>query len=237
LRRGGSAGNPNLRPLTSDNYDASLEYYFSRTGSITAAIFRHDAAGFLATVDDRTQPGLRIARPVNLGQTRLQGAEVTFTSFLDIDGLPEWMKGFGLQANGTYIDAKGDLQPNFAATLNNEQQPFPGVSKWAYNLVALYEKPQFSARLAYNYRSEFVNFYSLEALDPVAHAVKEKGRGQLDFSTSITPIPNITIAFDIVNVLGNPLQRYRQYNTAGDSYARQILYLERSYSLGVRFRF
>jgi len=237
LRRGGSAGNPNLKPLTSDNYDVSLEYYFSRTGSVTAAVFRHDAEGFLATVDDRSQAGLRIARPVNLGQTRLQGAEVTFTSFLDIEGLPEWMKGFGLQANGTYIDAKGDLTPNLAASLNNEQQPFPGVSKWSYNLVALYEKPQFSARVAYNYRSSFVNYYSLEPLDPTTHAVKERGRGQLDFSTSITPIPNITLAFDIVNVLGNPLQRDRQYNLDGDSYARQILYLERSYSLGVRFRF
>ncbi|MDV3459379.1 TonB-dependent receptor [Sphingomonas sp. HF-S4] len=237
LRRGGSAGNPDLRPLTSNNYDVSLEYYFSRTGSITAAVFRHDADGFLATLDDRNTPGLRLARPVNLGQTRLQGAEVTFTSFLDIEGLPEWTKGFGLQANGTYIDAKGDLIPNLAASLNNEQQPFPGVSKWSYNLVALYEKPQFSARLAYNYRSSFVNYYSLEPLDPTTHAVKERGRGQLDFSTSITPIPNITLAFDIANLLGNPLQRDRQYNTAGDSYARQILYLERSYSLGIRFRF
>lgn len=237
LRRGGSAGNPDLRPLTSNNYDVSLEYYFSRTGSITAAVFRHDAEGFLATLDDRSQAGLRLARPINLGQTRLQGAEVTFTSFLDIDGLPEWMKGFGLQANGTYIDAKGDLPPNLAASLNNEQQPFPGVSKWSGNLVALYEKPQFSARVAYNYRSSFVNYYSLEPLDPTTHPVKERGRGQLDFSTSITPIPNITLAFDIANVLGNPLQRDRQYNVDGDSYARQILYLERSYSLGVRFRF
>lgn len=236
LRRGGAAGNPNLKPLTSDNYDVSLEYYFSRTGSLTAAVFRHDAAGFLATVADRSAPGLRIDRPVNLGQTRLQGAEVTFTSFLDIEGLPEWMKGFGLQANATYIDAKGDLQPNFASTLNNEQQEFPGVSKWAYNLVALYEKPQFSARLAYNYRSKFVTAYTLEAFDPIAHAIKEKGRGQLDFSTSITPVPNITIAFDIVNMLGNPLQRERAYNT-GDIYTRQIIYLERSYSLGLRFRF
>jgi iron complex outermembrane receptor protein len=147
------------------------------------------------------------------------------------------MKGFGVQANGTYIDAEGDLPSNLAASLNNEQQPFPGVSKWAYNLVALYERPQFSARLAYNYRSEFVNYLQFEPLDPTTHAVKEKGRGQLDFSTSITPIPNITLAFDIVNVLGNPLQRSRQYNTAGDSYTRQIIYLERSYSLGVRFRF
>lgn len=236
LRRGGSAGNPNLEPLTSNNYDASLEYYFSRTGSITAAIFRHDAQGFLATVDDRSVDGLRIARPVNLGRTRLQGAEVSFTSFLDIDGLPEWAKGFGLQANGTYIDAKGDLQPNFAGTLNNEQQRFPGVSKWAFNVVALYEKPMFSARLAYNYRSEFVQFYSLEAFDPIAHAIVEKGRGQVDFSTSITPVPNVTVAFDVINLLGNPLQRSRQYDT-GDSFTRQVLYLERAYSLGVRFRF
>ena len=239
LRRGGSAGNPDLRPLTSDNYDASLEYYFSRTGSITAAIFRHDADGFLAGQDDRGTPGIRIARPVNLGKTRLQGAELTFTSFLDIDGLPDWAKGFGIQANGTYIDAKGDLPPDQAASFNNEQQRFRGVSKWAYNLVALYEKPQFSARLAYNYRSEFVTFdpaYTFQPLDPIAHPVVEKGRGQLDFSTSITPVENITIAFDIVNMLGNPLQRYRQYDT-GDSFTRQVLYLERSYSLGLRFRF
>jgi iron complex outermembrane receptor protein len=239
-RRGGGGGNPYLKPLTSDNYDASLEYYFSRTGSFTAALFRHDANGFLATVDNRytdpTYGPVRITQPVNLGHTRLQGAEVSFTSFLDIDGLPEWAKGFGIQANGTYIDAKGDLQPNFAATYNNQPQAFRGVSKWAGNIVALYERPMFSARLAYNYRSKFVSFYSLEALDPIAHPVIEKGRGQLDFSTSITPLPNVTIAFDVVNVLGNPLQRTRQYDT-GDSYTRQVIYLERAYSLGVRFRF
>ncbi|WP_404339745.1 TonB-dependent receptor [Sphingomonas sp. MMS12-HWE2-04] len=240
LRRGGSGGNPNLKPLTADNYDASLEYYFSRTGSFTAAVFRHDANGFLATVDNRytdpTYGPVRISQPVNLGQTRLQGVELAFTSFLDIDGLPDWTKGFGVQANGTYIDAKGDLIPSFAATYGGEQQAFPGVSKWSGNIVALYEKPQFSARLAYNYRSKFVSYYSLEALDPIAHPIIEKGRGQLDFSTSVTPLPNVTFAFDVVNVLGNPLQRSRQYNT-GDSYTRQVIYLERAYSLGVRFRF
>jgi iron complex outermembrane receptor protein len=52
----------------------------------------------------------------------------------------------------------------------------------------------------------------------------------------VTPLPNITVAFDIINLLGNPLRRYRQYDT-GDSFARQVLYIERAYSLGVRFRF
>ncbi|WP_419809798.1 TonB-dependent receptor [Sphingomonas sp.] len=235
LRRGGSAGNPNLDPLTSDNYDASLEYYFSRTGSFTAAIFRHDAQGFLATVDDRSVAGLRIARPVNLGNTRIQGAEVQFTSFLDINGLPEWAKGFGIQANGTYLDGKGDLIPDFAASYGGGRQRFPGVSKWAGNLVALYERPTFSGRVAYNYRSDFVNFYSFEAFDPIAHPTIEQGRGQLDGSLSLTPVPNITIAFDVANILGNPIQRDRAFDTGG-VYRRQVFYIERSYSLGVRFR-
>jgi iron complex outermembrane receptor protein len=164
---------------------------------------------------------------------------VTFTSFLDIGGLPDRAKGFGVQANGTYIDAKGDLAPDQALTFGNEQQPFRGVSKSTYNVVALYEKPQFSARLAYNYRSRFVTLdpaYTFQTFDPIAHPVIERGRGQLDFSTTVTPLPNITVAFDIINLLGNPLRRYRQYDT-GDSFARQVLYIERAYSLGVRFRF
>jgi TonB-dependent receptor len=238
--RGGSEGNPDLKPLTSNNYDVSLEYYFSRTGFFSAAAFRHDVKGFLATVNnvyrDPTYGLIAVDQPVNLGSTRLQGAEVQFTSFLDIDGLPDWVKGFGIQANGTFIDAKGDLQPNFATTYNNAQQNFPGVSKWTYNLIALYERPKFSARLAYNYRSSFVSYYTLETFDPVAHPTVEQGRGQLDASLSITPVPNITVAFDVVNLLGNPIQRDRAYDT-GDVYRRQVLYIERAYSLGVRFRF
>ena len=79
--------------------------------------------------------------------------------------------------------------------------------------------------------------YTLEGNDPTVHGVIERGRGQLDFSTSVTPIENVTIAFDVVNILGNPLRRYRQFNEEGDIFPRQVLYLERTYSLGVRFRF
>ncbi|SEM99650.1 TonB-dependent receptor [Sphingomonas gellani] len=238
--RGGSQGNPNLKPLTSNNYDLSMEYYFSKTGFFSAAVFRHDVKGFLSTVNtvyrDPTYGLVAIDRPVNLGNTRLQGAEMQFTSFLDFDGLPEWVKGFGVQANGTFIDAKGDLQDNFAQSYNNEQQRFPGVSRWSYNLVGLYERPQFSGRLAYNYRSKFVSYYSFETFDPIAHPTMEQGRGQLDGSLSVTPVPNITLAFDVANILGNPIKRDRAYNT-GDVYRRQVFYIERSYSLGVRFRF
>ncbi|WP_081996226.1 TonB-dependent receptor [Croceibacterium mercuriale] len=247
--RGITSGNPDLTPLTSNNYDISLEWYFSPSGSLTGALFRRDAQGFISraiTFENDPVYGLvRIDRPENTGDTRFQGAEVAFTSFLDLDSLPEWARGFGVQANGTYIDSAGDLAVALGGSPNvtGEQVRFNGVSKWTYNLVALYERPIFSARLAYNYRSNFVTFYSIEPLDvgtdgsPRTRGLREQGRGQLDFSTTVTPIPNITVAFDVVNVLGNPLQRYRDFNDNGDEFARQILYLERTYSLGVRFRF
>lgn len=247
--RGITGGNPNLRPLTSDNYDISLEWYFSRSGSLTGSLFRRDAQGFIsrvavAPVDIGYGPS-RLDLPENTGKTRFQGAEVSFTSFLDIDGLPDWAKGFGIQANGTYIDSSGDLATNLANSPNiaGAPQPFTGVSEWSGNLVALYERPFFSARLAYNYRSDFVSYYSVEPLDvgtdnsPRTRPVIEKGRGQLDFSTTVTPLPNVTVAFDIVNLLGNPIKRTREFNDAGDVYSRQVIYLERVYSLGVRFRF
>ncbi|MCG7347918.1 TonB-dependent receptor [Sphingomonas sp. ACRSK] len=244
-----TGGNPNLKPLTSDNYDISLEWYFSRSGSLTGALFQRDAQGFISRVAispvDIGYGPSRLDLPENTGDTRFRGAEVSFTSFLDIDGIPEWMKGFGIQANGTYIDSKGDLASGLASSPNvlGEQQRFTGVSKWAGNLVGLYEKPNFSARLAYNYRSDFVSYYSVEALDvgadgtPRTRPVIEEGRGQLDFSTTVTPIPSVTLAFDIVNLLGNPIKRTREFNDAGDTYTRQVLYLERVYSLGLRFRF
>ena len=248
-----SGGNPDLRPLTSDNYDATVEWYFSRAGSLTGSLFRRNAENFIygsvETIPDPVYNYLRISRPVNSGKTRFQGAELSFTSFLDLNGVPEWARGFGVQANGTYIDAKGDLSPRFNQLLDNQRVRFPGVSKWASNLVGLYEKPKFSARLAYNYRSKFVVLYSEEPFDvgeslsgsgviePRVRGVTERGRGQLDFSTTYTPIPNLTFAVDVVNVLGNPLQRYRQYNDDGDTFERQTIYLERTYSAGVRFRF
>ncbi|WP_150131853.1 TonB-dependent receptor [Sphingomonas carotinifaciens] len=244
-----SGGNPNLNPLTSNNYDISLEWYFSRAGSMTAALFRRDAQGFISRVNrEGVDVGFgpsRLNLPENTGQTRFQGAEVQFTSFLDIDGLPDWAKGFGVQANATYVDSEGDLASDLGSNPNvaGRGLRFTGVSKWSGNLVGLYERPFFSARLAYNYRSNFVFEYGQVNLDvdangaPRTGAIVEKGRGQLDFSTTVTPMPNITVAFDIVNLLGNPLRRYREFNDAGDQYARQIVYLERTYSLGIRFRF
>ena len=96
-------------------------------------MFRRDASGFLSVIpvniDDPVYGPLRINGPANLGKTRIQGAEFAFTSFLDIDSLPNWANGFGIQLNDIYLDAKGDLNPSLAPSVNYKRQPFNGVSK------------------------------------------------------------------------------------------------------------
>ncbi|HBK46604.1 MAG TPA: TonB-dependent receptor, partial [Xanthomonadaceae bacterium] len=243
--RSATGGNPALSPLESKNYDLSFEYYFSPSGSATLALFRRDVQGFIANVTtDQPDPlygSLRLTRPENGGEGRLQGVEAAFTSFLDFDALPEWAHAFGVQANYTYVDAGAEQGPTVAASIPGKPR-VPGVSKNSYNLVLMYEKPVFSARLAYNWRSKWVQEYS-QVYDPALGApgpfmpLVQDDRGTLDLSLNYTPIPSLTFAFDVSNILGDPITNSRTYNVEGDSYTRQVKYLETLYSLGVRFRF
>jgi TonB-dependent receptor len=241
----GSGGNPDLDPLESRNYDLTFEYYFAPTGSATLSLFRRDVKGFIsqttADIPDPDYNFVRLTRPENGGEGRMQGAEFAFQTFLDYDFAPEWARAFGVQANYTYIDAGAELGPFQASSLPGKPR-VPGVSKNAYNLVLMYEQPIFSARLAYNWRSKWVQEYSqifdpgIGAVGPTLPLVQDE-RGTLDFSMNYTPVENLTFAFDVNNILGDPITNSRQYNVHGDEYPRQVKYLETVYSLGVRFRF
>lgn len=280
-----SGGNPDLEPLRSDNYDLSLEYYFSRRGSATVALFRRDVEGFIGNVqtivnpvgEDPTAPdfvrGIRNNRPENGGEGRLQGVEVAFTTTFEFDWVPEWARNFGIVANYTYNDASSELPrgnappvdagppggPTYEQDLGANrpgQQRLAGVSKHQYNIIGFYETPKFSARLAYNWRSDFVTFYRnapnfplfdgpppdfadgpccIEFDRPEIH----EARGTLDLGLTVTPDPAITIAFDVGNILGNPIKLTNPYTADpdGPSFPLRRTYIERLYSLGVRFRF
>ena len=236
--RNATSGNPDLRPIESRNLDATLEYYFSSTGNASIALFHRKVDGFIfrdvTEVVDPEFGRIRFDRPENAGKGTIKGLEAQITTFFDYDFLPEFARGFGAQANYTYIDASTQLSPQFRTQLPG-QQGFPGISKHAYNLVGLYERGPVSARLAYNYRSKFIVEYNTESgfLAPRI----EEGHGVLDFSASYTPFTNITFAFDALNILaGDPIKTRRAYNTEGDSFPFQRRYLERVYSFGVRFR-
>jgi iron complex outermembrane receptor protein len=101
--RTGNGGNPFLRPLDSRNYDASLEYYFSRTGFATVAAFRRDMRGFIATnefqfpdPDPETGLPLRITGPVN---TERAGSRASRPSSAPSSIMPACRTGYGGSAS------------------------------------------------------------------------------------------------------------------------------------------
>ncbi len=232
----GSSGNIDLEPIQSKNYDASLEWYFSRTGSLTGAVFRRDLKGFISNYTVFQQVSgfgnIRVTRPENAGEGRIQGVELALTTFFDF--LPGVLSGFGTQLNGTYLDGKQALP-----TVLGEQGRLvrvPNTSKWTYNANLLYEKGPVSARLAYNYRTDWVNFYNNTESESAVAGEYTRATARLDFSAAFTPVEFLTFTFDATNLTGVPFQNVRNFSDT-QSYPRDIRYEARTFSLGARFRF
>jgi TonB-dependent receptor len=261
--RTGSGGNPFLKPLDSNNYDASLEYYFSPSGFASVAVFHRDMKGFITTrafefpdPDPETGLPLVVSGPVNTGKGKIRGFEAQVSTFFDWDFVPAWARAFGAQANVTYLDAKADFTlfcpPSLetcvpspgAANATVRRLRIPDVSKWTYNLVAMYEAGGLSARLAYNRRSQFPEgglserdgFFTLQ------------GRGnavsRLDWSSSYAVTDNFTVFFDWTNILKKPFKsdivRVNYTNgVPGDPeiFPMVVRYEESIMTGGVRFRF
>jgi iron complex outermembrane receptor protein len=225
--RSGGGGNPFLKPLESTNYDASLEYYFSRAGSASFAVFRRDMKNFIVNQTfryiDPTLGPLVLNGPVNLAKEKIDGAEAQVTTFFDFGGLPDWMHGFGVQANATYLHARPQLTD---------------ISKWAYNAAIFYEGGGLTTRLSYNRRSSFLTTVQNRGDDQYFERARPVSR--LDLSTSYVVTPNVTLFFDWTNMLGQPFRSDLSSARAGASreeYPRFVRYEETVFSGGVRFRF
>jgi len=154
----GNAGNPDLRPLRSTSYDASLEYYYSETGYAYLSAFQKDVKGFIQTVtttenvafpDYPNYSTADITRPQNGADGEIKGFEIGVQTFFDF--LPAPFDGFGGQANYTRVNSSAP-GPIVGTTV-----PLVGLSKNSYNLVAYYEKGAYRARIAYTHRDNYVD--------------------------------------------------------------------------------
>jgi len=226
-------GNPNLTPVNSDNYDISLEYYFSRTGFASIALFRREVSGFITDFITPTPvEGFGIVNvfgPANAGEGLLEGVEVQFRTFFDF--LPEWGRGFGTELNFTYIDNTLDPTPESDDVADIQ---IPNVSEYTYNIVGFYERGPLTARVAYNFRSDYAQFFVANPNGSFAgEFVGDVTR--LDASISYNLNENVTIAADVSNLLGKPFRNFRTIEP-GVIYPRDVRYEDRIFSIGVRFR-
>lgn len=238
--RTASGGNPNLDTVVSNNYDASLEYYFSPSGFASVAVFRRDLQGFLQPntqlVQDPQFGTIQLNSTFNTGRGRIDGVEAQLTTFLDFLGLPRWAQGFGVQGNVTYIDAGVDYPGDAPGRV--VRRPIIGVSDFAFNAAAFYERSGFATRLSYNYRGAYQSVFRPDPGRPYTERTEPISR--LDFSASYDLNKALTIAFDAVNLLGDPVRVTETTAFTGASavtYPRLVRYEETVYQAGIRFRF
>jgi TonB-dependent receptor len=228
-----SGGNAELKPFTAQNFDTSLEWYFAPTGSVTGTVFRHNFDGYIVNkVVSETYQGVpyNTTRPFNSDKGHLQGVEVAYQQFYD--GLPGWMSGLGLQANVTYSEGSVNSPTNPALS----GKPFAGLSRLSYNIVGLYEKDAWSARLAYNWRSKFVQVYAdtpdaanLPGKDLIAAAMSS-----LDGSLSYKVSKQVTVNLTGTNLLNF---KYRDYWDNEQNFPRDTRRYDRTVGLSMNWKY
>ncbi|WP_233245402.1 MULTISPECIES: TonB-dependent receptor [unclassified Caulobacter] len=195
------AGNPDLKPNRSENYDASLEYYFGRGGIVSLGAFLKKPDGYIYYSNDGTEDINGVTYTVytnrNAGPGEFQGYEFNSSGFFDF--LPGKWRNFGASANFTYM-AKYNINYPF----KGEQRLIPGVfdadstSKYTYNLALYYDTPQFSARVAYNYRARYkVTVYQ----DNPEYSPYNDATSRLDAAVNWTPVKQLTLSFEGTNLL------------------------------------
>lgn len=244
-----SAGNPYLRPITSENADATLEWYFggSHVGSLTADVFMKNIHNYIyqsPTFRDVTSNGVtlnaQIRGPANYGGTgKVRGFELAYNQTYDF--LPGLLSGFGLSANYSYITSKGIPNSflNGGSAITNVSPagvagnlPLALLSKHNFNIGPFYEKGPLSIRLAYNWRSKFL-VTEADVIQPY-FPIWQAPYGTLDGSIFYSITPNLKIGVQAQNLTNSVTKTLQEYTPTGRLGPRSYFMQDRRYAFIVR---
>lgn len=233
-----SAGNPNLRPYTSWNFDVSFEWYFDKFGAFTAAAFHKKVSDYIASDfetrslafavnDGSTLPvDIQVATPVNVGDAAISGIELGYTNRLPF--------GLGLTATATFATSKLEL---IRSGVGVQSAGIQGVSDVSYSITPFFETGPFEINVSYTYRSKYMTDAGalVTSLPTVEENVAyyQNGFGIVDLGMSYQIRPNIEAFAQAVNLLNQ-----RQVSFAGTpNEFSEIHTFGRTVNFGVRAKF
>jgi iron complex outermembrane receptor protein len=235
-------GDPGLLPMKSSQADLGVEYYYGEGNMVSATYFIKDVSNFV--VGTAPQTGQSIGVPntdlddnadswITSGFENVGGGEIEGIEFQINHG---WDNGFGVNANYTYTDANAP-----SSVYTDEVGMFTESSEHSANLVGYWENDTFSARAAYNWRSEYMvrefsKYYGNRMHDDF---------GTLDMSFGWNATDNVKVSLEIVNLLEEDDVQYgvaKAGNTdvkpaLQDGYPTWSFEGEATYKLGVSFNF
>ncbi|MBB4860930.1 TonB-dependent receptor [Novosphingobium chloroacetimidivorans] len=225
-----AGGNPALRPEYTWGADASVEYYLPGNGLISIAGFYRwiDNVFYQSQLpvgtDFYSSGGIDRSRYLLTGtyngeSGKLYGVE--FNVLKQFDFLPGALSGFGFQGNLTLLD--GDFDTPTQTGLQ-----FQGMSDTIANASVFYEKYGISARVSYQYRSDW-----LDTLGGFGSGEFRKGYENLDVSLRYALTENFTLFADAANLTN---EKYIAYQGT-EAMPTEVEQIGSRYLFGVRFSY
>jgi iron complex outermembrane receptor protein len=231
--------NPDLKPLTADNVDASWAWYFATRSMVGVSVFYSKIDGYAktgttggTTVDlwDSLSQGMKTYAVNTSSQqgAHIAGLELSYEQ-------PFGKTGFGFTSNASV-----------AATKVDDGRPMVGASKYAGNLGVYFENDKLSARVVTNYRSEYLSGSTAPAptansqglstvqgiLMPTAPTMAAPVT-TLAFNASYNLTPQLVVSFDATN-LTNVRRAYYRYSEEEQS---KLDVSGRQYYVNVKYKF
>jgi TonB-dependent receptor len=196
-------GNPDLKPITANSFDLSIERYLNDAGVVSITVFDKEFANYIANgITSQTFPNnglfagfVGVARVVsysNIASSYARGVEFNYEQ--KFKGLPDALSGLGMGLNYTYVDSSFTIRAG-------ESSALPSTSKHTANVSMSYEKDGLNLRLAGYYLSRSLfGIGGASGLD-----IFTEPRLSLDFGSSYSFNKNISVYFNAKNLTNTPL--------------------------------
>ena len=214
-------GNPNLKPLKSNNLDVSVQHLLGRQGMLTANLFHKSIKDFTYLTSLGEVDGFDEVKTYQNGDKgRLSGLELSYVNRFVT--LPSPWNRFLMVANVALVDGTATLKTVDDGEVLSRKVRFPGQADRTSSLVLGYEHAGLSARVAVQQQSS----YLLELTDDFIKPEKDlfvDGTRHVDLSVSYQLTKNLKLGFEATNLTNEKYYVYqgsKTYNGQYEEYGR-----------------
>jgi iron complex outermembrane recepter protein len=198
-----TGGNPDLLPYKSDNLDLGAEWYYAQNSYVAVDAFLKDVSDFIVggtveeninNVVDPTTGKLAefaVTSQVNGPSAEVRGLELALQHMF-------WDTGFGVQANGTWVGTNRPYDPN---NITTSGFAITGLANSA-NFVGFYDKYGFQARVAVNWRGEYLDHFGQQQNNSAygTEPTFVNANTEVDFSAQYDFLKHYSVYFEAINL-------------------------------------
>jgi len=229
-------GQPELQAMTANQLDLGWEWYYREGDAFTVNLFQKDIKN--GTVSEFVCPATYNGRALSTAGAECVDASGNIYDIRAIynDSSTLTVKGYEVgwnQGLDTLLPISGfGLSSNYTRILVDESEGFTltNSSKETWNITGYWENEQFSARVALNHRSPYLQDSTDAFFAREGRVVN--GRNQVDVLLGWSLNPQWALRFGALNVTGKDEEAY--YNERTRAWQTTSV-IGRSYYLGVSF--